>query len=338
MAKKILKFAFYLLALLVAGFGLFLGYALQPGVSPQKLAQAGILSFAPDAGKVPLSQPKELRVVTYNIGYASGEKNNKGAILSREEVEKNLDAIVTRLREFKPDLVFLQEVDFHAKRSFDIDQMRRLAEGLGLPYGAYVVTWNKKYVAWPYWPLSRHFGRVVSGQAVLSRFPIQGQQLIEFPKPAENPFWYNWFYLDRIVQHLTLQFGDGAASVYNVHLEAFAEATRREQLEQLSRLVKADPNGLKVVAGDFNLAAPIAPGKDDPDRDREGLLQKFSTVTQLAQAQGSSPLFSMPSWGPYKRIDHIFISPAWRLEKMGNFAGLVASDHLGIWAVFQSGQ
>jgi len=334
MLKKIFKGLFYFLAVVTVAFGLFLAYALQPGIPEEKLAKSGILTFAADAEKLPVADATKLRVVTYNMGYASGAKNNEEP-LQREEAEKNLQAMVQTLKAFQPDLIFLQEVDFFAKRTFDANQMKQLAEGLGMPYGAYTITWNKKYVAWPYWPPSRHFGRVVSGEAVLSRFPINAQQLIEFPKPESNPFWYNWFYLDRIVEHLTLQTDSGTASVYNVHLEAFAESTRREQLERLSRLVKADDSPLKIVAGDFNLADRIVAGKTDDSVDHEGLLKKFSEQTQLKAAQGSEVFYSMPSWAPIKQIDHIFVSPQWQVEKSGNFADLKASDHLALWSVLR---
>src|SRR5690606_20559225 len=144
------------------------------------------------------------------------------------------------LLRMRPDLIFLQEVDFRSARSFDIDQLRLLCEKLGMPYAAYTLTWNKKYVAWPYWPFSLHFGRLVSGQAVLSRFPIKQQVLVQFEKPAENPFWYNWFYLDRVVQRMKVEIGTQSVSVYNIHLEAFTIQTRKEQLQKLSDQIRQD--------------------------------------------------------------------------------------------------
>src|SRR5262249_21741168 len=169
-------------------------------------------------------------------------------------------------------------------------------------------------------------------------YAILGQQLIEFPKPAGNPFWYNWFYLDRIVQHLTLKIGEREASVYNVHLEAFSSETRREQLEKVGQLAKADPTPLKLVAGDFNLAAPIKSGTEDEDADRTGLLPAFSKNTGFQSEGLQAPFYSFSSWDPAKRIDHVFYAPAFVLQNAGNLEGLLASDHLPVWVELNMAQ
>ena len=328
--KKFLRILFYSFLVLASAFGLFLAYSQRPGVNEEVFPRAAILNFSLE-GRPPAPVPVRLRVVSYNIGYGSGVKNNKDAISDRDEVLRNLNEMATRLRELKPDLILMQ-VDFASKRSFGIDQMRYLAEKLDMPHGAYVVTWNLKYVPFPYWPPRVHFGKVVSGQAVLSKFPILTQQLIEFPKPAENPFWYNWYYLDRTVQHLTVQIGKDQLSLYNLHLEAFAVATREEQLKNLGRLIKADAAGLKIAAGDFNLAPQMEAGRQDPDRDSKGLLAEFAAATGLNPAVTEAGVYSMPSWDPYKLIDHIYFSSKFHLESSGNLKNSQASDHLAVWA------
>lgn len=331
--KKLLRSLFYLVGVLALLFGLFLAYSLRPAVTEPEFPRAGILQFPGPREAPQPALPERLSVVSYNIGYGSGVKNNKVAVADRAEVLRNLDEMAARLAELKPDLLLLQEVDFNSRRSFGIDQMRYLAEKLGMRHGAYVVTWNLKYVPFPYWPPSGHFGKVVSGQAVLSRFPITAQQLIEFPKPDENPFWYNWYYLDRIVQHLTIQLGPETLSLYNLHLEAFAVATREEQLKNLGRLVKADPAEFKIAGGDFNLASRMEAGRQDEDRDLKDLLGEFSRATGLSPAVTAEGVYSMPSWEPYKLIDHIYFSSKFRLEKAGNMANSTASDHLAVWAI-----
>lgn len=327
---KVLKAIGMLLALLVLAFAGFLYYAIGPATNDAEFPRSAVLQL--EETKAPPAKPNPLTVVSYNIGYGSGLKNNEEPV-TEAELHANLEKMAADLQARKPDLLLMQEVDFHSKRSFDIDQMRFLAKKLGLPYAAYVLTWNKNYVAWPYWPPARHFGRVVSGQAVLSRFPIKSQQLIEFPKPANNAFWYNWFYLDRIVQHLILDVGGEPISIYNIHLEAFAEATREDQITQLGRMIKADPFEAKIAAGDFNLADLMLEGKTDSARDQKGLLKIFAENTGLKAFGAEQPFYSMPSSEPYKLIDHIFFSPKFRLEKAGNIADSTASDHLAVWAI-----
>src|SRR4029434_2931140 len=219
---------------LPALFGAFLLWALSPAVSSHEFPHSAILQNA-DVPRKKAKSRKSLKIVTYNIGYASGEKNNRPLTLTREEVLENLRAMTQVLKELKPDLLLLQEVDFQSARTFGIDQMDFISRALCFHYGAYVVTWNKRYLPWPYWPPRAQFGRMVSGQAVLSRFPIEKQELFQFPKPSSNPFWYNWFYLNRIVQKLIVKWGDDTFAVFNVHLEAFDSKTRLDQAEKLGQ-------------------------------------------------------------------------------------------------------
>ena len=237
--------------------------------------------------------------------------------LSREEVLSNLDQIVWELKKLDADLLFLQEVDFHSARTFQIDQMEYLAKGLQMPFAAYVMTWNKSYVPWPYWPPKIHFGRMVSGQAILSRFPMERQEVTYFEKPAENAFWYNWFYPDRAVQKVILKNGDKKFAIWNVHLESFHAETRKKQIEKLSRLVIKEEKTL-FVAGDFN--------------ERPGpVLNIFEKETNLKRGSGSKPIFSFSSWDPHEEIDYIYFSKNWRSVAAGNLP-LTASDHLPVWS------
>ena len=148
--------------------------ARNPAFSENEFPSSGIIEFKQFVERIHKEMPDEITAVTYNIGYGSAEKNNKPEVLSEEEVRKNLDVMVESLKELDPDIVFLQEVDFNAARTVGIDQMRYLAKSLAMPFAAYTVTWNKRYIPWPYWPPAVHFGRMLSGQAILSRFPIEG--------------------------------------------------------------------------------------------------------------------------------------------------------------------
>lgn len=318
-------FKIFLISLfgLVLLFSIFIFYAIQPGIPPSKLPSEGIVKFADTYAPPKTPSAKELKVVTYNMGYASGETNNRGRVLTREQAEKNLEDMIHSLKELNPDILFLQEVDFFSSRSFDKDQLEILAKGLGLPFAAYALTWNKSYVAWPYWPLSRHFGRVVSGQAVLSRIPISQQEILRFEKPRENPFWYNWFYLNRLVQRLKLEFGSRSIEIYNVHLEAFSLSANQQQLMLLAKWIKSGSPTPKIVAGDFNLDALL--------ENEQKLLEDFGSQANLKMAQPGSRQSTYSSWEPIERIDFIFYSPEWEETQYGVLAGLLASDHLPIW-------
>lgn len=328
---------------LILGIALFLvlsllflfWYSNQSALSPDQLPTQAVIHFPQYLSDSRGRKPKRLTVVTYNMGYASGEKTDKGRVLSRDEVRANLNQIVDALKALNPDILLLQEVDFFSRRSFDTDQFQYLVEKLEMPFGAYIINWNKKYVAWPYWPLTRHFGRIVSGQAVLSRFPIKTQKVIVFDKPKENPFWYNWFYIDRAVQILELEVGKGSLAIFNLHLEAFATDTRQTQLEALTQLILKNPVPYKVVGGDFNMiwAAKNPLEKNHPKE--KLLLERFAKTTHLKMADVNTAFLTYPSWDPSIDLDHLFFSGNLILVETGVQTKLLASDHLPVWTVLK---
>ena len=315
-------------------FFAFLGYALLPAISNNIFPESGLLTFQ----TLPFPDNEELKVVTYNIGYASGLKNNKEPV-TREEVETNLRSMVYALLPLNADVICLQEVDFRAARTYTIDQLEYLSKELHLPYSAYVVLWNKRYVPWPYWPPSRHFGRIVSGQAILSRYPIQKQELLRFKKPKENHFWYNWFYLNKTAQEVHLAIQGKEMIIWNIHLEAFQEETRAEQMKILAESIQKKAPELVVVAGDFNSPSQL---NENAFSSRELLALKksrqflgsFSQTTRLQNAEGPTPFYSSSSNQPRKKIDHIFFNDRLLLKDSGNLH-LMASDHLPVFAIFQ---
>ncbi len=332
--RKVLTSFLLVLALLAAA----IWYAYGPALSPAKFPPQAVVEF-PWAATQRVPDAKEIKILSYNIGYGSGAKNNENDPLSEAELRGNLEAMAKALSAQNADILALQEVDFQASRSFDINQFEYLAKVLQMPYGAYVVTWNKRYLPWPYWPPRAQFGRIVSGQAVLSRFPIAAQETVLFAKPAENDFWYNWFYLDRILQKLTLKWGTHGAIFWNVHLEAFHPGTRLRQAEILASLIAQDRTPYQWAAGDFNsvskLKEPLTAVQKAQLEDSGEPLAKLMQVTGMKNAEAASAYFSFPSWDPYKKIDQIFYAPPILFLSGGNLYPLTASDHLPVWASFK---
>ncbi len=309
-----------ILLVVVCGASLFIYWAAGPAATTEQLDLSGIRDFTSPAIQNKAAPPQELTVVSYNIGYASGDKNNRPAKLTEAEVRENLDKMILELQPLGADIIALQEVDFGAKRTHDIDQLEYLARGLNLAHAAFVVTWNKRYVAWPYWPPMTQFGRMVSGQAVLSRYPIIDQQLFPFKKPPENAWWYNLFYPNRVAQRLTIQFNGEVAIVWNIHLEAFKAGTRLHQVDKLLGHLNGDSHPYLIVAGDFNSIKGKGEG-----------IQKFMAESAL---KDSSTKLTFPSWKPDKKIDYVLYKGPQLLED-GVIEGLTASDHLPVWAKFK---
>lgn len=273
-----------------------------------------------------MNQDESIRVVTWNIGYASGMTNNQGLVLTESEHRAYLDQMVSLLKEKNPDFIFLQEVDFSAKRSHDINQFEYLAKALHMPFGAYTVLWNKAYVPFPYWPLTKQFGRVVSGQAVLSRFPILEQTVVTFQKPP-HAFWYNWFYLDRVQQKIKIDFGDENLFLWNVHHEAFHAQTRLNQALALSKSIFSEEARFKIVAGDFN-----DPTNTDSLKLRHpnyhhtfDVLNADSRLTSDSKYFGANS-FTFPSENPIEKLDHVLLSEGFEFQNRQVVCS-PASDH-----------
>lgn len=334
-----MKYLLTFLLFLCISLCLLLFWAVGPALPPQKFPRQAILTYSlSNQTQAPTSKDK-LTIVTYNMGYASGKKNNLGAVLTKTEINTHLNQMILALKELNPDIVMLQEVDFDAHRSFDTNQMEVLAHGLGLPHVAYAVTWNHRYLPWPYWPPSHQFGKIVSGQAVLSRYPIKNQTPLRFEKPKDNAFWYNWFYLNRLVQKLEIAWpGEDTKTLtlYHAHLEAFSAPTRAGQIKMLGDWINENKgeNTIIIAGGDFNA---VWQSQGQPPKQQvqdQKVIQEFLTDTELRMVEAKKLMLSFPSWQPQERIDFIFYDRNFNLVKGGTSSNLMASDHVPVWGRF----
>ncbi len=299
-------------------------------------ARAEIVATKDAPARVP---PNVLKVLTWNVGFGGG----LGAptdVHAAPDVRANLDAIAGRVRDSDPDIVFLQEVDRPSRRSGDIDQFEYLRQATGFPYGCFVTTWKVNHLPFPFWPPARQVGRIHSGQAILSRFPIESCVRQPMPQPAEWSALYNRAYLHRSLQRARVRLApDAFVDLFNVHLEAFSQGNREAQAAILADAMKAVPAGTPVIAaGDFNAVPPNALRKNGfPDeaidfttdrtieiaRAGTGLKEVFLDDSPDTPEDGS---LTFPADAPTRRLDYVF----WR-----GFAGSTqrgvqpgtASDH-----------
>lgn len=265
--------------------------------------------------------PRAIKVLTWNIGFGGGPEGRPTGIYDRDTVTRNLEAVVDGIRTAQPDLVLLQEVDRGARRSGSMDQFQWLLEHAGLPHGCYVDTWDVRYVPHPGWNPSGHIGRVRSGQAILSRFPIRACRREPLPQASEAPWWYRTFALHRALQWADLDLGNGTVlTAVNVHLEAFWQGNREQQAGILAEGLRRLPEErLLVVGGDLNSVPATAPKrKDFPDepetdfttdrtiaivRGVPGLREVFLDEAPEAPVKAS---LTFPALGPDRRLDYLF--------------------------------
>ncbi|MEM8506155.1 MAG: endonuclease/exonuclease/phosphatase family protein [Cyanobacteria bacterium P01_D01_bin.1] len=284
-------------------------------------------------------------IVSYNIGYLSGLTNNTATKLDRAGFEANQQQVITALKDLNPDIVALQEVDFGSKRSYEVDQSQAIAQGIALDFGAIAISWDKNYVPFPYWPISANFGKMLSGQSVISRHPIQENNRLVLEKVADNPFYYNAFYLDRLAQVTRIQLGEQPLIVINVHLEAFDEPTRVSQTKFVRSLAEDYAKTYPVILlGDFNSALNRgtfidASGSDHGEKQFSISEMLSSTVLKSAipSDQWDSKNFTFPSNSPEYKLDYIFYTP----KTIGVISTKVlstvgsASDHLPLMMQFR---
>jgi endonuclease/exonuclease/phosphatase family metal-dependent hydrolase len=292
-----------------------------------------------------------LTVMTYNIGYASGLKNNLGNVLKKDEIYTNLDKIVAVIKKNKVDILATQEIDFHSRRSHYINQLEYIAQKSEFKYTAYIINWDKKYVPYPVdLSFSKHFGHVESGQAVLSRYPILENKCYFLKEPINKPFWYNMFYIKRAVQCVKIKITDTKIiDLYNVHLEAYHTPTRELQVDQLLDIKSRNNFISGIIAGDFNALPPEATKKygfiDEPEIDfrNDTTIKKMyeqsnlkEIISQELYRSEEKSTFTFPSNNPTRRLDYIFYSDDFVLQKwLIDKTALTGSDHLPVIAVFK---
>lgn len=268
-------------------------------------------------------------IITYNIGYLSGMTNNLPVEKPKSLFDQNLNKVIYELKKSDADIVCFQEIDFGSKRSFHLDQQQELAK-LGYPYYGKNINWDKKYVPFPYFPFSMHFGKMLSGQSVLSKFPIVEQDRIVLKRNPNNPFYYDSFYLDRLAQLTKIEIKGRTVILINVHLEAYDPSTRRAQFQEIKNLyLKYAKEFPTILLGDFN--------SDINYKDAGiNILLKMSSLG-CASFDPENFENTYDSESPSERLDYIFYNKEFIEEIDARVLSTfeTASDHLPLLMKFK---
>ncbi len=289
-----------------------------------------------------------LTVASWNIawGCGPGSEGTGEPIRSVQAIGESLDRMGAELRARDVDVALLQEVDLAAARSGDLDQAERVARAAGLPFVCSAASWNVRYLPFPYLPISGHWGRIRSGGAIVSRFPLEDCRIELFEKPAAQPAWYRPFYLSRYVLRATARVGPHRVPIGNVHLEAFDRPNREQQAAQLATAESGAALPHRILGGDFNAPPPESPRlhgfEDEPGLDFRGdttirALRAVPGLVPAADAETSArreaELRTFPAHAPNRQLDHLFFGPSVRvhgvevLREVGEL-----SDHLPLLA------
>ena len=291
--KRIFKVLILFIALLVVMFILFFFWASAPNHTEKDYTKLITNDYEQKIGSGSIYS-----IITYNIGYLSGMTNNKAVAKPKQLYSENLKKVKYEFNVLNADIIALQEIDYTSARSFRINQQNEIAK-LGYNYAAQAVNWDENYVPFPYWPPSMHFGEMLSGQSILSKYPLREHQRIVLERVENSPFYRDALYLDRLAQIATATIENKDVIIINIHLEAFDKETRIKQfdfvLELFKNYAKKYPT---ILLGDFNSSA-----KDD-----NAIIQKLISTPDIGNAAFDidNPENTYDTDKPFKRIDYIF--------------------------------
>jgi len=337
---------------------------------PAQLERVVVRCDAPS----PVLRPGErVRLLSWNLQYGASRRyhffydGGRDVYADWRVVQQTLDDMAKVMREARPDLLLLQEVDRDSARTARIDELERLRQGLSAveaqvrgragdvpdrplrtPCWASTRYHRSRFVPVP---LRRPLGRVDMHLATGSRFRASWALRRALP-PLQEPPWRRAFNLKRAVLEVALpvQGRPVPLMLLNTHLSAFSrgDGTPRRQIQViLARLRELDSRSVPwILAGDFNL---LPPG-DRPDR----LRRDADLYDGTARHNPLAPLFfryrnGVPpdvarrapretytyqpfgATGPDRRIDYVFVSHGIQIHSfrvVRTAATRELSDHL----------
>ncbi len=292
------------------------------------------------------SETNTLKVLTWNMGFLHGDGSEGSNYVPQgpDYYKKKMDATESLIKRLGSDVVFLQEIDFKAKRTHFTDQLKSIGTNSGYSYIAYAPSWVHNYIPFPYFPLSSQFGAMNSGGGILSKYPIIMNKIFLLEKPAGQPFWYNLFYLYRYVQVVTIQTPTGNQNIMNVHLEAFDKENRKIHLTYLEKLItEYKPI---ILAGDFNSLPVKAQHRGSFKNSNDNYENDYNIsiinnkmndcIDDQTYLNRENDFFTFPSTKPDRKLDFIFHDKQLKTVKCVVEKGddLNISDHLPMYAEF----
>ncbi|MBN2048819.1 MAG: endonuclease/exonuclease/phosphatase family protein [Spirochaetales bacterium] len=256
---KALKIIGICLLSLVILFGLALGLATLTAFRPP---EREILKAFGGPGEA--VEPYSLRLLTWNLGYCGIDAETdvfiEGGTLSggrsEDAVTAALEDISSSLYQQDADVVFLQEVDKKARRSFQVDQVSHLSGLFPGFQSFFAVNYKSPFVPVP---LTSPMGQVLSGIMTISRPAVQSAARYQLPGRYAWPV--RVFHLSRcaLVTVIPSRVENRSWYLINVHLSAFdAGDMRTQQLAFLKEemLKRAEEGHYVVVGGDWNALFP----------------------------------------------------------------------------------
>jgi endonuclease/exonuclease/phosphatase family metal-dependent hydrolase len=238
------------------------------------------------------------------------------------------EAILQTLRTLDADILLLQEVDRYCRRTGYRDVARDLAEALGMNW---VAAGEFQEIG-----EGRRGRAAVTGQAILSRFPIEAARVIRF-KAQDRWRWSINPVQPRRGGRMALVARSKGLLLYNTHIESGGnEKLQRKQMAELladqaregePAITSAAPASAVLIAGDFN-NGPIT----------HCPMLAHLTEASFTDALGASADRAPTSRGRTHPIDWIFVKGVTPVRGEGRVVdGHAASDHSPVVAALNTG-
>lgn len=238
----------------------------------------------------------QLRILCYNIHYGQGTDGVYDIARLAEVINKT-----------KPDLVALQEMDVHVKRSGRVHQLQELAK---------LTNMHARFGP------TQHYEGGLFGNAVLSRFPILNVVIQPLPYTESTPEKTTY---PRATVAVTVKAPNGKPlRIVSTHFQHNMPEDRVAEAKAVNALFTfKDETIPTILAGDMN-----AKPEDEPV---QILLEKWTNAID----KDATP--TVPATAPKSRIDYIFYRPAsaFKVIETKVIPESIASDHRPVFAILE---
>ena len=179
-----------------------------------------------------------IKIITFNVAHGRGLD---GIIDIGRQAEL--------IKEYKPDIVFLQEIDMYTKRAGESNQIREFSKKIFLPYCSMEsnITLEDGYY----------------GDGIISRFPISFSVNYLMPLTDLN-------HEQRGILWNRISLGTARINLFSVPLSTYKDE-RILACKELNRIIsKIDKNEIVIMGGDFNVGVTrLGKGKYTFEKEEE---------------------------------------------------------------------
>ena len=241
-----------------------------------------------------------LKTITFNMCHGEG-------LDGKIDVERQANF----LKKYKPDILFLQEIDMYTQRVYCENQIYEFSKNIELPYRTMGI--NIKYKNGYY------------GDGILSRFPIEYSTNYLMPlidKSNEQ----------RGILCNKISFGTTKLNLFSIHYPTNEEERKLGTEELINIIEKIDENEIIIIGGDFNVGVEKI-GKHEYLFKQDKIYPEYEMLKKHLNKIENNELtwFSEKGSGC---IDTIFYSKNIKLIKYETIK-TEYSDHSAVYAEFE---